>query len=329
MAAIGNTALTLADWAKGQDPDGKVAKVVEILDQTNEILIDMLWMEGNLPTGHKTTIRTGLPSATWRLLNYGVSKGKSTKAQVVDACGMLETYSEIDKALADLNGNTAEFRLSEDKAFLEGMNQQMAEALFYASQATNPERITGLAPRYSSLSAGNATNIIDAGGSGSDNTSLWLVVWGDNTCHGIFPKGSKAGLAHSDKGEQTLLDGNTPAGQYQGYRTHYKWDAGLTLRDWRYVVRVCNIDVSDLAGSSPANLINFLIRATHKIPNLGMGRPAIYCNRAVSTWFDIQALNKTNVQLKMDEFDGKPRTTFRGIPIRTVDAILNTESRVT
>jgi len=327
MATIGNTSLTYADWAKLQDPDGSVAKVAEMLNQSNPILDDMLWMEGNLPTGHKTTVRTGLPTATWRQLNYGVPKGKSTTAQITDTCGMLETYSEIDKSLADLNGNTAAFRLSEDRAFLEGMNQQMATAMFYGNSATDPEQIMGLAPRYNSLSAGNATNIIDFAGNDSDLTSVWLLVWGDLTMHGIFPKGSKMGLSQSDKGEQTLQD--EAGGQYQGYRSHYKWDCGLTLRDWRYGVRIANIDVSALASDTTGALIKALIKAQHKIPNMGMGRAAIYCNRAVSTWLDIQALDKSNVTLGRGEWAGKMVTDFRGIPIRQCDAITNTETRVT
>ncbi len=146
MALLGGTALTFADWAKRIDDDGKVATIINLLSQSNEVLEDMLVIEGNLPTGHKTTIRTGLPSATWRFLNAGVPKTKSTTAQVTDSCGMLEVYSEIDKDLAELNGNTAEFRLSEDMAFLEGMNQQMAQVLFYGNTAVNPERFLGLAP---------------------------------------------------------------------------------------------------------------------------------------------------------------------------------------
>ena len=124
MATIGNLAVTYADWAKRMDDGYKVASIIEILSQTNEILDDMLVMEGNLPTGHKTTIRTGLPQATWRLLNAGVPNAKSTTAQIVDTCGNLETYAVIDKDIADLNGNTADFRLYEVRAFLEGMTQQ-------------------------------------------------------------------------------------------------------------------------------------------------------------------------------------------------------------
>lgn len=326
MAVKGLTALTLADWGKRVDPNGKVDKIIELLGQTNPILQDMPFVEGNLPTGHRTTIRTGLPAATWRLLNYGVPQGKSTTAQVTDTVGMLETYAEVDKSLADLNGNTAEFRLSEDRAFIEGMNQQMAQTLFYGDTSVNPQQFMGLSSRYSSKSAGNGQNIIDAGGTGTDNTSIWLVVWGENTVHGIFPKGQKAGLQHKDLGEQTLTDAN--GGKYQGYRTHYKWDNGLALRDWRYVVRIANIDVSDLSGGSAANIVKLMVAALHRIPNRGMGKPVFYMNRTIAQALDLQSLDKASLALSVKETEGEFWTTFRGIPIRETDAILETESRV-
>ena len=327
MAAIGNTALTYTDWAKRYN-DGRISVIVELLSQTNEILDDMRWVEGNLPTGHRTSVRTGLPQGTWRQLNYGVQPTKSTTTQITDACGMLETYSEIDKALADLNGNSAEFRLSEDKAFLEGLSQQLAQTLFYGNTAATPEKFMGLAPRFNTASGSAAIsqNVIDAGGTGADNTSIWLVVWADLTIHGIFPKGSKAGLQMRDLGEQTLNDIN--GNRFQGYRTHYKWDAGLTVRDWRYAVRIANIDVSDLSAVTPPDLTKFMIKATHKVPSLKTGQPVFYMNRTGRQWLDIQAANKDNVMLKISEFEGRPVREFLGIPIRTCDQILNTEPRV-
>ena len=345
-ATIGGTALTYADWAKRIDENGKVAVIINLLSQTNELMDDMLVVEGNLPTGHKTTVRTGLPTAAWRLLNYGVPKAKSTTAQITDNCGMLEVYSEVDKDLADLNGNTAEFRLSEDLAFLEGMNQQMASAFAYSNSLSTPAQIMGLAPRFNATAtatAQTAANVIDAGGTGSTNTSIWVVTWGPNTVHGIFPKGKMSGLQHRDLGEWPLTDEN--GNMYQGYRTHFKWDTGLTVRDWRYITRIANIDVSLLSGASAANLINALIRAVHRMPTapstvsteqksdapggmIMMGRTVIYCNRTIRTYLDIQAVNKTNALLRFEEWHGKPVTTFRGIPLRTVDSILSTEARI-
>ena len=345
MATLGTTALTYGDWAKRIDPDGKVSDIIELLSQNNEIMQDELVVEGNQPTGHVTTVRTGLPSATWRLLNYGVPTGKSTTAKVVDNCGMLETYSVVDKALADLNGNTAAFRLSEDMAFLEGMNQQMAATMIYGNTSVNPERFMGLAPRFNTTaSAQSGANVVDAGGTtASVQTSIWLVCWGPNTVHGIFPKGQQAGLRQTDKGDITpAYDANN--NRYEAYTTHYKWDLGLSVRDWRFVVRIANIDTSIITGASAANLINALVRAVNRIPvmpagvtgtqnsdaprPLSFGMPAIYCNRTIRTWLDIQALNKTNMLLQFENWHGRSVTTFRGIPIRTVDAILNTEARI-
>lgn len=347
MATLTSTALTYADWAKRVEDDGRIAIVVELLSQTNEIMDDMLVLEANGPTSHKTTVRTGIPQATWRLLNYGVPNAKSTTAQIVDSIGNMESYSVIDKDIADLNGNTAEFRLSEDQSFLEGMSQQMAQTVFYGNSAVNAERFMGFSPRYNTVSTANAQtayNVIDAGGTGSTNTSVWLTVWGPNTMHGIFPKGKTGGLLHKDMGEWPVQDAN--GNTYQAYRTHFKWELGMTVRDWRYAVRICNIDVTLLSGGSAANLINALIRAVHRIPTMpsmasteqstdapgggqmSMGRAAIYCNRTIRTYLDIQALNKTNVLLRFEEWDGKPITTFRGIPIRTVDQLVSTEARV-
>jgi len=331
MATIGNLNLTLSEWAKRLDPDGKIAKIIEILNDTNEVIQDMIWIEGNLPTGHRTTVRGGLPTLTWRLLNYGVPVSKSVTKQVTDTCGMLEGYSEVDKALADLNGNISEFRMSEDVPFLESMNQTVSSSFFYGNSDTDPERIMGMAPRYNSTTAENGENVILGGGSGADNTSIWLVVWSPNTVHMIFPKGSMAGLQHNDKGQVTLQD--AAGNNYEGYRTHYKWDLGLTVRDWRYAVRIPNIDISNLAtfgsgSDTSAPLIRLMVQAYHKIPNMGMGRAAIYCNQTIKTWLDIMAMEKSNVNLTIDNYDGKVVTGFRGIPIRKCDALLNTEALV-
>lgn len=346
MATLLNTALTYADWAKRMDDGYRVARIIELLSQTNEILEDMLVVEGNLPTGHKTTVRTGLPQATWRLLNQGVPNAKSTTAQINDTCGNLETYSVIDKDIADLNGNTAEFRLSEVKAFLEGMSQQVAATLIYGNQFVNPERFTGFAPRFSTSttsSSQTAANVLSGGGAASSNTSMWIHVWGDNTAHATFPKGKITGLQHRDMGEWPVSDasGNT----YQAYRDHFKWEIGYVLRDWRYVVRIANIDTTQLTGVSAANLINLLVRGLYRLPTApvsstvvqtsdtpevraNMGRTVIYANRVIRTYLDLQAMNKTNVLLRIEEFDGVPITTFRGIPVRTCDAILNNEATI-
>jgi len=338
MATLATTALTLADWAKRIDPDGRVPVVAELLSQSNEILEDCMFMEGNLPTGHRVVIRTGLPTVYWRAINQGIPTTKSTTAQVDESCGMLEAYSEVDKDLAELNGNTSQFRLSEDVAFLESMNQTQAQTLFYGNPGTDPKQFLGLATRYSSTSAGNGQNVMLAGGSGSDNTSVYLVVWGDNTVFCPFPKGSKAGLVHEDLGLNTVWD--SAGARYQAYRTHYQWKNGLVVKDWRYVVRIANIDVSDLLAQTGSQLstastalIKLMARALYRIPNMAMGRPAFYMNRTVHSGLSIAAMDKSQYVLKVEEAlsqFGTPNSylSFLGVPLRRVDQLLNTESLV-
>lgn len=331
MATLASTTVTYLDLASRYGPDDKIAVIIELLNQDNPILKDAVTLEGNLPVGHKTTVRTGLPSATWRLLNYGVQPSKSTTAQITDTCGMLEAYAEVDKALADLNGNTAAFRLSEDRAFLESMNQEMATALFYASQDVDKEKITGLAPRYAASSTDKTNigyNVVKAyaSASGDDQTSMWLVTWGNETTHLIYPKGSKGGFQHEDKGQVTLED--SEKGKYEGYRTHYKWDIGLVVRDWRYNVRICNIDTSAI-NATTVDLYAAMTKAYHKLPSHGRGKSVFYANATVIQALDLQAQEKGKYLLSFAQpAGGKPVLMFRDIPIVQCDALLDTESVV-
>jgi hypothetical protein len=334
FAALGATlsanALTLADWAKRLDPDGKVPTIVELLAQSNEILMDMIWREGNLPTGHRTTVRTGLPTVAWRMLNQGVTPSKSTTAQIDEQAGMLEAWSEVDKDLALLNGNTAAFRLSEARAFIEAMNQEFVSTLFYGNAGLAAEEFTGLAPRYSSSAATNGSNVIKAGGSGSDNASIWLVAWGEDTVHGIFPKGSKAGLIHEDFGEVTVEMTTGIAGsRMRALQERFQWKGGISVKDWRYVVRIANIDTSDLAGGSPPDLIDLLEQASEILPNR-LGKPVLYMNRYAKRYLRKQTRTdvSTGGGLTYDNVDGKPVLSFGDIPIRTIDALLNSEATV-
>lgn len=331
MAALQTIHPTLLDVTKRLDPNGKIDTIAEILNETNEILSDMVWVEGNLPTGHRTTVRTGLPTPTWRKLYGGVQPTKSTTAQITDSCGMLEAYAEVDKALADLNGNTAAFRLSEDRAHIEGINQEFVSTLFYGNEGTEPEAFTGFAPRFNSLAAVNGDQIIqNASIDGSDNASIWLIVWGQNTVHGIYPKGSVGGLKHEDKGQVTIenVDGN--GGRMEAYRSHYRWDCGLTVRDWRYIVRI-QYDQENLtkdAATGP-DLVDLLSDALERVPSLTMGRPVFYANRKALSFLRRQIANKvTNSTLTMETVAGKKVTHFDGIPVRRVDQLTNSEAAV-
>ena len=274
--------------------------------------------------------------ATWRKLYGGVQPSKSETVQVTDSIGMMEAYAEVDKQLADLNGNTAAFRMSEDMAHIEGMNQELSKTLFYGDEGTDAEEFTGFRARFDNTSAAVGSNILSGanyGGdalSGNDNTSVWLVVWGPNTCHGIYAKGTQMGLSKDDKGQVTIEDtSGSGGGRMEAYRTHYKWCTGLSVRDWRYVVRM-QVETADLTESvENLDLVEMMSDACELIPSLSMGRAAFYCNRKTKQYLRRQFVDKVKQStLGMDEIGGRSTLTFDGIPIRKVDSIIETESPV-
>lgn len=346
-----NYYVSLADWARRTDPDGVTADIAETLSQCNEIYEDLVWTEGNLPTGHKSTVRTGLPKGTWRMLYQGVPFTKSTTAQITDGVGTLEAYSRVDKALASLSGDIARFRMSEDNAHLQGLSQQMATTIFYGNAAINPTQFSGLSVRFNTVSTAtalNAVNVLDGGGTGTSNTSMWLCGWGEQNGFCIFPKGHTAGLHFEDKGD--VRPGRDSNGnEYEAYTSYFKWAAGLVIRDWRYFVRVANLDTTTAAGglgsSTPPDLYAYLSKAVIRFPTMGRGqsaitktdapnavapgiKPAIYVNRTVRQYMDLQAIRDKNVLISYKEYGGAPVVEFRGVPIRVCDVLLNTEARV-
>ena len=327
MSVVG-TAVTLLDYKTRVDPDGNIGAIAEVLSQQNSILEDIPWVQGNLETGHRTTIRTGLPTIYFRQINQGVPPSKSTTTQVDEGVAMMEARGQIDRDLAMLNGNTAAFRASENAPFLESMAQTFASKFFYGNVGTAPEEFTGMATRYSDdTTAAIKENIVDGGGTGSDNTSIWLIGWGENSVHGIYPKGSTMGIQHEDLGLQDAFDSSN--NRFRAYMDWYQWKCGVVVRDWRYAVRIANIDVSNLvAETSAADILELMAVAVDKLPSTAGIRPVFYANRVVSTMLRIQTMNRPNVYLTVGGEEGRKKTSFDGIPIKIVDQLLRTESTV-
>lgn len=346
---MANVFPSIVDWARRADPDGTIADIAEMLAQCNEILKDMIWQEGNLPLGHKITLRTALPQGTWRGANQGVSSTKSLTTQVQFGIGELVAYSIVDKSVAELGGEVDKYRLSEDMSFIEGLSQQVASALMYSNEATNPQQFTGFMPNYNTITATNAksaVNVIDCGGTGSSNASILLVGWGDNTTYGIFPKGSPAGLQYQNKGDvNPAYDANN--NRFEAYTSYFKWQLGLAIKNWQYNVRLANIDTTTagILGTSAPDLFAFLSQAVVKLPTASRRTsgitevdapnepspgiaPALYMNRTIRAALDVQAIRDRNVLISSKEYAGQPTEMFRDIPIRVVDAMTNSEARV-
>lgn len=329
MATIGSDHVTLLDLVKQREPNGAVAQVVESLMQKAPLLEDISFQEGNLATGHVFSHRTGLPSVHWRQFNKGVPRSKSRSDQITETCGMLEGQSRVDVKLAELSGNAPGFRANEDKAFVQSMRHKVEEALFYSSTKTTPDQIMGLSPRFDATADNPAASQIlkmDAAAAGSDQSSVWFVAWSPETVFGIVPKGSTGGLKPHDMGIQMVEDED--GNRFRAFETVWNWDLGLCVKDYRYIVRLCNIDTGNLAETGN-DLIRAMVRAYHQLEDTSTGRLAVYCNRKIATYLHLQALDSTkNSTLTIENIAGKPVTHFLGAPIRKSDALLNTEAPV-
>jgi len=331
MATLGNSFIDLIDIYKMQDGQGQFNPIIEMLGELTPVLDDAIAVECNKGTTHLHTVRAGLPTVTWGRLYQGIPNSKGRTTQVEDTTGFVESLSTIDERLLDLSTNEGAVRLSEASAHLESMSLDVGSKVFYGDSASDPEEFMGLAPRFNSKSAPNGNQIIDAGGTGSDNTSIWFVTWGDNQAQLLYPKGTQAGVQREDMGRQRVLDGAGNA--YYAKEEKFSWHIGLAVKDWRYVSRVANIDVSNMQGGSVA-LYSFLRKAYYRLQNrrVAGGSMAIYCNRDVMEALDALATNAgasdSFVRLKPMEIQGKEVLSYRGIPIRETDALLNTEARV-
>jgi len=338
MATLGVTLPTMLDWAKTRDPDGKTAKIVEMLSQTNAVLDDMVVKEGNLPTGERVTIRTGLPTTYYRMINAGTPPSKATTAQVTENCAMLESRSHVDVKQANLEGDVNSYRLQMAQAHMEAMSQAQATTMFYGS-AANPEEFVGLANRYNSLSAASGDNILDAGGTSTGNMSAWLVGWGTNNIYGVFPKGSSAGLSHEDLGIDDVDDSD--GNPFRAYKDLFQWDMGLVVADWRYGVRIANIDNSDLiaatgtqASTAATAVVKMMSRAIDRIPSITSVKPVFYVNRTLASHLRVAAMDKSasavTIEAATNQFGQSiHQLMFLGIPVRLVDTLTIAEAQVT
>jgi hypothetical protein len=329
MATLTANKLNLLDLAKRQDSSGVLAQIVEMLTQVNDLLLDIPWVEANNGTGHVTTVRTGLPTPTWKLVNGGTTPSKSRTAQITEACAMLEAWSETSEDLVKLSTDAAALLMSESKPHIDAMGIEFASTFFYGTAAA-PEEIVGIGARFNSTSAANGDQILLAGGAQSDNSSVYLIGWGEDTVHGIYAKGFSAGLKmQAFPVETTEVAGGVSGSLDRVYRTKYSMNCGIAVRDWRYISRLANIDISTLvANSSPADLLQKMAQMTHRIYNLSACRPVFYMNRTTFQMLDVQVTDAVAAGggLTFENVDGQRKASFRGIPIHVCDALVENES---
>lgn len=335
MAIVGNDVFTLADYKSRTDADGKVQAIVEMLDRQDEMLDDIPWVTANLPDRDKCAVRAGLPTISHRRFNRGIAATRSATAQVEFAMCQAAARTEVDVDLANLGGNPGAVRESEARPHMTAMAQTVADTIIYGDPVANPttddDKIAGLSFYFKDNTTANTKDhVISAAGSGSDLSSLWIVAWSPDTVCGIVPPGLPMGLTHRDLGEGDAFDSSNR--RFRAFMDDYKWNYGLRLKDWRSVVRICNIDISDLV-STVANqqaLTNYVIQGLNKIPSMYRSKAKIYGNSTVLTAWDLgmRADVKAGGGLTYENVDGKPVISFRGVPVRTSNAITVSETTI-
>lgn len=340
MAALGTKLVTLADVAKSKDK--QIGSVAEVLVRHNPMLNDIPYMEMNEGTVHKECIRSALPAVYYRKANQAIPASKSTIEERTFQAAHFESKSQLDAAVAQRGGmdRVAFNRWNQAQGHIQAHAIEHADLTIYGSPASSYLKTPGFFDVYSTLATSEPTSnqIIDGGGSGSDNASILLVAWGPQSVFGVYPKGTQAGLKRTDRSKgQNLVqiygtDENGDPGHFYGYEEQFEIDHGLVVKDYRQAARIANIDVSNLqSGSSAADLIDLMVNAMYKLDSLENGQPVFYMNRTLQAFLDKQSLTKVGAGggLTYENYQGKPVLMFRGIPVRRSDALLNTESQVT
>jgi hypothetical protein len=326
MAILGGSYLTLVDRANRLTGDSKkrAMQIAELLAETNDILGDMPYVDANKGTTHEIGMRVGLNPTYWAQMNKGTPAGKSATVTQKEGTAILETLGLTDTRMP----NGKELRGTEMMSAMSALSNDFSTELFYGT-AADPEGLVGLATRYGSTSAGNGQNILKAGGVGADNTSIWLIGLGRRAIYGVLPEGYGSGVRHQDQGVHPIndADGNS----YMAHRDLYDMAGGIAVEDWRYAVRICNIDVSaSLADPANAGIINLMIRAMRRVPSLKAAgiNFGFYMNRDGGQILDLEGVEKSNAYFTSREVEGVMRTEFRGVPLRLCDGILSTEALV-
>jgi hypothetical protein len=323
---------SLKDILAAKDPNGQLAKVAEILQQSNTMVEDMPMMEGLLEVGDQITVRSQLGSPGWKRFNEYASPSVAKTNQVTELTGHIEDWSQIDCDLVDKSADPAGFMLRDARPKMMAMGQEVVSTAIYGNASVDPKTFTGFMPRLSTLNTTYMSGdpvVLNAGGTTAGaQASILLIGWGEDLIHGIYPKGSTGGLKFDNKGKVT----SEQDGKFLDvYRSKFSQDIGLAVRDYRYMVRIANIDVASLStigtsAETAANLYTMLLDALSYIPHPEQSNLVIYAPRIVWSAMSRQAAKSGNAPANTSIKDRGLIFDIFGVPFKRQDAMLETES---
>jgi hypothetical protein len=314
------TALEIVKRASMPDP----FHIIELMRLTNEMLIDVPAYEANNGTVNVTLQRNIKPMGEHRIYNKGVGRAATQTKIIHDRIAVLEEYALVDELMLEHSGNIKAARQSEAVAIIKGMGLTQAETLIYGDEK-KPDEFAGLMARRNSLTLPDGSpnpDVIDAGGTGVNLTSMYICALGQDLFHLIYPKGSTSvGVTRQDKGMHTVVDKDGK--EYEAYRDHYRAQYGISIRFPGAVKRICNIP----AGISGDDLVDIMLEVRRRMP-VGANTYVSYSNVELLIKLDKSARDKVNVTYTAADPWGKEITHVRDIRCRQMDVIANTESVV-
>jgi len=331
MATVASNQLTFFDAAKLHTSDGKMITVAELFQQQNGLHQDFEWVESDTAAGHLSAQRTSLPDVFDKVANEGVDASKSTVAQILESPQRLEGWSKIEDDVARHGGNIGAKKADQDSAFVEQMIQTWHKRVLYGNGASSPGQIDGIMKRYGTK-AGQAIgkNILLAKtGAGTDYASILLIGHGRSKAYAFYPKGSPAGLEMEDFGREHMTVSGKEVVQHS---KRFTWAFGLAFDNPYYVVRIANVDLSDLKGGSPPDLILLMQQALSLLPSRKNCRPAFYVSPTVEFWLQRQAylaVKSGAGGLGMMNVAGEEMMAFQGVPINRLEQLSEAETEVT
>lgn len=315
--------ITALEVANRDQVSDDARRIIEQMAVTNEILLDAPAVQANDKVVNTSVVRTAVPHGTHRIYNQGVLMAASQTKVIHDVVCQTAIYSKVDASLVDNSDNPQSFLMNECAAFIQGMGDDQADDIVYGNHTADKSNMDGFAIRRPKL---DGTLCIGMGGSSAGAmSSVYLVKWGQATCHYIYPRGSKTiGVMRTDKGVQTV-DDDVNGGQFEAYVNYFQCDYGLAVRNEKSIVRLCNIDTSTIDAKT---LIMQILKAKRNLCK-GDGTIAIYANSTILGLMDAATVEKDNVVYNAEDPWGRELTKIRDMRLRQVDALLDTEDVVT
>lgn len=316
-----NQQLTLIEATKAQGYDD-FSKVIGELGRVNDFLDEVPWLPTTHGSYNKAFQARSLGKGAFSKTNGAVSVIASAGDEAVEPVKLYEGDSQVDERVLKGVQDPYKVRDSQDAMNLEGMTQDWLYNLIYSTPGANPDAFKGLMARRPSL----GKTCIGFGGTASGALSSgYLFEFGPSGFYLGYPEGSGTpGFNNDDRG-RWYVPAPSGGGNMWAWVRHYEIWGAIIQRDERAMIRLANLNPA--GGTGDFTSAPFL-KAKRTLPSQGRNAVAFF-TRNVAARLDEYAFSKANVFYTVGEIANYgPVTRIGGIPVRVMEALLETEATV-